>query len=291
MAVLDDILIKVRHVPPLSPVALRVMRMAGDEDCSLQEVAKVIGTDAALMANILKVVNSAAYAQSTPITSLPMAVTRLGLRMVVGIALGACAPHLYDAPLTGYESLRGDMWQHSLRTAISARELCRFSVVRLNEQLAYTAGLLHDLGKAVISQFLQGSTRELVSWLNDERSPDFLQAERRKLGTDHAEIGHQLGCLWKLPEPFCMTMRYHHAPALAETALKPLVYAVHVGDIVAMMSGMGTGADTLMYPLDKQYGDHIKISAEAFEKLVIRVQDEFDKTVAALNTAANGGST
>ena len=282
MTTVEAILKQAKGMRPLSEAALRMIQLAGQPEHSLAQLAELVAADAALTASVLKVANSAAFRPEQPVTSLTMALSRLGDRIAIGIAIGTCASHLYDRELAGYESPGGALWRHSLRTAIAARELSAFCISPLNNATAYTAGLLHDLGKCVVSDYLKDNVAELMAYVDAQAHPDFLEAERSRLGTDHCEAGAALAGTWKLPEVLCEALRHHHAPMKAKAEHLRLVFAVHIADIVAMAVGDGTGIDSMRYPLDPAYAKLFSISATAFEKLTLRVQDEFDRIVNSL---------
>ena len=140
----------VKSVPMLSVSATRLLQIAAKADHDLQDVISLVKTDANLTARVLKIVNSAAFGLINHITSIDRAVSYLGERIIVSIALGDCAGKLFAKELSGYEADRGDLWKHDLRTAIAAREVVTQSGADISPELAFTAGLLHDIGKALI---------------------------------------------------------------------------------------------------------------------------------------------
>ncbi len=282
MAVPKEILKSIRDTKPLSESAHSLMAMVADPDHSFQEFIRIVENDPILTGSVLRVVNSAAYALRSEVDTVRRAVTVAGENTVIGIALGMCADHLFNDPLDGYESERGALWRHSLRTAIASREISRFAEDHVNPGSAYTAGILHDIGKSVISAYLEGTARDNVRSADEGETEDYLEAERKVVGTDHGEVGGALAEMWQLPIPLREAVAYHHSPDDASAANRPLVYTVHLGDFVAMMGGTGTGSDTLLYQLNERYKDYIAINARELEELVFRVGLEFKKTVNAL---------
>lgn len=287
MVTLPEILNKVKHVKAFSQTQLKLLQLAGRDDHSLQDMTRIISVDSAMTASVLKVANSAAFGAREPITSLAMAVARLGERFVVGIAIGAGSATALSEPLNGYDSRRGELWEHSLRTAIAAREFGRHAVHQPALDLAYTGGLLHDLGKLVISEFLRqevaGKADAIQAELDkDTHHPDFLAIERRLIGTDHCQVGLALAREWRLPESLCAALAWHHAPGQAPAELQNLVYCVHGGDFVAMMAGGGTGVDSLRYPIDPGFYSHFKLPPGTVERVMLATQEEFVKTAGPL---------
>ncbi len=266
---------KIKEMPMLSVVASRLLELSGDEEHSLQDVAKIVENDAYLTTRILRVVNSAAFAPNSPITTVAKAILNIGEKMVMGIAVGSCSAKVFKDPLDGYEAAAGGLWDHSLRTAIAAREIANYSKREISASLAFTAGLLHDIGKSVISEFLVGNTEMLTDMCDEGKAGDFLDAERTLVGTDHSEVGQQLAVHWGIPQPLVESIRYHHRPEQASEENKHLVYSVHLSDLLAMMGGSGTGADSLAYKIDDNYESFIDIGKDQLAVLLLKVQEEF----------------
>lgn len=283
MPSLVDIIKKVAQTPTLSESATLLIGLMSKSDYNTGDVARVIECDALLTAKVIEVANSSAFAPLQPITSIPRAVSHMGDKTVVGIALSSCASAVYDSELDGYESERGELWEHSLMTAIASREVAKISNGRVSPELAYTAGLLHDIGKSVISEFLGGTTRLIVERIDSGKNSDYLEAEREILKTDHCNIGFKLAKHWKLPLPLQAVVKYHHKPATAEHIYVPLAYVVHLGDALAMMSGSGTGADSMMYSIDKGYEKYVKISDDVLASILANTVEEFNTTKDAIS--------
>jgi len=261
----------------LSVSAGKLMQITSLADHDIKDVIDVVHNDANLTARVLKVVNSAAFGLMTPVVTLDRAITLLGERVVVGIAIGDSAGHLFQKSLTGYESEKGDLWRHDLRAAIASREVARRGRADVSADLAFTAGLLHDLGKAFLSDFMENTANAIIERIENRDSADYLKAEEELLGIDHAEAGYMLAEYWNLPQPLQMVIRHHHYPSEAPEEFRPLVYCVHLGDIVSMMGGCGTGADTLQYNLDPDYIRYLELAPNQLAEVMLEVDEEFDK--------------
>ncbi|EAT15794.1 HDOD domain-containing protein [Desulfuromonas acetoxidans] len=278
----EEILKAIEDVPLLSPSASRLLQITSQEDHDIHEVIDIVKCDSSLTARVLKIVNSVAYGLAHEVTTIDRAVSYLGERMVAGIALGDSASALFHKELQGYEGPKSELWNHDLRTAIAAREIARFAKVTLSADLAFTAGILHAVGKAVLSDFLGQTANDVLVSIDDHEVEDYLAGERELLGIDHTEAGYVLAKNWELPESLQMAIRYHHMPAEAPDEYKPLVYAVHLGCIVAMMCG-SQASDSLQYHLDKKYTDYFDLSSEQIASVMLEVNEEFDKLDCAMS--------
>jgi len=264
----------VKAIKPLSPALVTLLGVTASAEHSLNDVLKVIQFDSVLTAKLLQAANSAAFRRSQEVESVSMAVTLLGERFVVGMAMDLCSDGFFEQPLAGYESAAGDLWRHSIKSALAARLVCRYARVPVDSNQAFTGGILHDIGKVVLSTFLEGAARGMaLAALEGHFS--YLEAEREKLGGDHCEAGDALAVQWRLPACYRAVIAWHHSPDGAPEALVPLVYAVHLGDALAMMSGAGTGSDSLLYPLNPRHQDFFDLSSESVQRVLLDLENEF----------------
>jgi len=221
-------------------------------------------------------------AQRDPVTSVEKAIILLGENLIMNSALRSCMAGVYDHPLKGYEGEKMALWKHSLATAIASRELCPYSRSKLDPGTVYTAGIMHDLGKVVISEYLEGQAEVILERIDNTEVSDYLAGEREQIRTDHCEAGYLLAKRWKFPEPLTSAIYYHHSPELAKSRWRDLVYLVHMGDILAMMIGAVSGSDGMHYGLDKKAGEYIQVPDSEIESIMIRVDLEYRKIMSVL---------
>jgi putative nucleotidyltransferase with HDIG domain len=277
MDILERILKKARSMAPLSQSATRLMEIVGDERHGFQEITRIVEADSALTTQVLRVVNSPMFGARESISTVSRALHYLGEKMLVSIAVDTCAPQLHQ-PLTGYESGQGDLWAHCLKTAIAARELTELGAFEIRPNLAFTAGIVHDIGKSVLSQFLFEKLPSIIESVDHGDALDYLDAEKKAVGTDHCIVGGELARHWGLPVDLEMVIRHHHWPADAVEDYRPVVYAVHLGDMLSMMSGTSTGTDAMTYRLDEGYAQYFPLERRDLEELMMRVLIEFEDT-------------
>ncbi|MEW6426713.1 MAG: HDOD domain-containing protein [Thermodesulfobacteriota bacterium] len=273
-AIRKELLDRLRQIPDLPASASELLRIINYPEHDMHDIVNIIHCDPVMTSRILKVANCAAYSVSGAITTIDRAVALLGESMLVGIVLAEASSVLHRAELPGYGAEPGDLWQHDLRTAIAARNLARHATTPVEADLAFTCGLLHDLGKTLLSSALAEVFTEVKSALLVD-SADYLAIERDLLGITHPELGRALAEKWRLPHPLPEAMALHHAPAEAPANCRHLLYAVHLGDFTAMMAGFGTGVDTLRYRIESAYPRYIAIDQDALVQVMIQVEDEF----------------
>jgi putative nucleotidyltransferase with HDIG domain len=284
---IQEIKKRVGAIPQLSDSAVRIMKLVGNEDGSIQDICKIVECDGALTAQLFKVVNSASMGLKQEIKSITHAVNYLGARRVASIALNLSSGQLYSKPLAGYETEKGELWNHCLQSAIAAREIAKFAKKgALNADVAYTGGLLHDIGKAVLSEYLKGTAEKIQDQIYFKNVKDYLDAETQMVGTNHCEVGECLADHWKLPDDFRYVIQYHHMPSQAPAEFKTLVYAVHMADFVSMMTGSTTSSDTLQYHLDEQYNDYFDLNSESLQQVIVTMTFEFKKLQEVFDSGA-----
>ena len=266
---------EIRKISLLSPNTTRLLGLNSDPDHSLQDVIDLVKLDSTLTARTLRIVNSAAFCPLVPINSIERAVAYLGEKMIVGIAVTESCGKMFNQPLESYESEPGDLWKHDLFTAFAAKEVSKYAKNSIAADLSFTAGLLHDIGKPVLSKLMGKASGTTIEALDQGVAKDFLAAEKLISGSEHSEVGYELAKYWQLPVPIVAAIRYHHHPSQASEELQPLVYAVHLGDIIAMMSGYATGSDSLQYTLDSRYENFFDISSTELTKIISDTDSEF----------------
>ena len=273
----STIMAEIAAIKLLSTSASNLLAVATKEDHDMQEIVNIVKNDAPLTAKTLKVVNSAAFGLRNEITDLDRAVSFTGEDVLMGIAMSEAASMIYESDLAGYNGQKGDLWRHNLFTSLAAKEIAKFAKEKISPGTAFTCGLLHDFGKAITSNHLVDTPAKIIKSIGLGKMNDYAEAEKVILGMDHCEVGAALATHWQLPEPLPVVMRYHHNPSQAPVELATMVFVVHLGDMIAMMNGAGTGADDLQYHLDNRYEDYIALSPGDIENLTINVLDEFNK--------------
>lgn len=218
---------KVDSVGTLPTVASRVLSLVGDGGASLGDFEQVIRPDAGLTALLLRWANSARYRGVRPVTSIHDAVVRLGTKGVLEAACSSSFSRLIPKRLLGYELSADEFWGHGVAVAVVADRLGA-EVGFARGDLAFTAGLLHDVGKAVLGACL--SAGEASGWRHGQKLAT-IEDEQQALGTDHALVGDALLGRWGLGEEIRQVVRAHHDWYAAPTAtMRFLAGAVHLAD-------------------------------------------------------------
>lgn len=241
---LDEILRKTTDLPTLPKAALQVMRETDRPHSSAASVASLIGQDQAITARVLRLANSAYFGLSRQVGDLQEAVVILGMRNIRNLVIVASTFPWLSRPLKGYKLGPKQMWTHSFCVAVASRELA-LKTRKADPDIAFTAGLLHNIGKVALSIWLENKVEAMMG-LAMRDNLTFDQMERKVLGFNHADVGASLADQWNLPKVFVDAIAYHHSPNDAQQPNAIADY-VHVGDYMTMSVGLGLGADGLRY--------------------------------------------
>jgi len=193
------------RLPPFPQVAIRVMQLANNENVQLNQLCELISSDPAFASEVLTVANSVLYCPRYPSNSILQAIAVLGANTLQGmcITVGARA---YLGKSMSHPAMRG-IWRHNLACGILAERLA--SVGLLDKDTAYTAGIMHDIGRIALAVI---QPKEYANLLGTHRgTPEsILEGERHLFGWDHSETGRQLIADWKLPAEFDAIVTEHH---------------------------------------------------------------------------------
>jgi len=203
--------------PPFPAIALKVMELLGKEDIDVREVVRWLQADAVFSGEMLRVANSALYSPSGEIRSVHQATIVLGLDFVKALAI-TVGLRVYVKSAMKVPILRR-CWSHSLACAILSQELASACFLKPDE--AYTAGLLHDIGRLGLMAAYPLEYANLLSVAVDH-SFDVLNCERELFDIDHCEAGEWLAKQWRLPAELGNIAAHHHdEPSVRDRGLQP----------------------------------------------------------------------
>lgn len=228
---------------------VRSLEIIGSEKSCYNELAKCIEADLAAASTILSISNKVHYASRYGrITSVHDAVVRIGFidtrNILAGLALIDVSPEVY----LQYGFKRTEFWMHSLATAIIAEKLCRNTKIKRPE-MAFIAGLIHDLGKIpldinftdIFAKLLEETTNTISS---------FYETEMKLMGFSHTGLGHFFTTNWDFPSPITMSVLNHHDPdKIINTKIqldRAIQESVYVANIFSKALGFGHSCDEVL---------------------------------------------
>jgi putative nucleotidyltransferase with HDIG domain len=223
-----DDLHQMDQFPSLPTVVTRLMTMIKDPKVSTQDLGRALREDPPLTARVLRMANSPVYGSGTRILSVPEAMMRLGMLEVQNLIMSVGLIRTLQRSNRGLDYRA--FWNHWYTVATAAEALARVTVSSGDQDGgAFTAGLLHDIGRFVLAQFYPDAVALVTKEMTQRRLP-LCAAERRVLGIDHAEMGGLLATRWGLPKPILAAISHHHEPESADATLRRLPLLVHVAE-------------------------------------------------------------
>ncbi len=269
MISIKDMMSKIEMLPPFSKVANKATEILKKQDFTMQELADIVHVDASLTANILRVANSAKYTTARTITDLRLAMSIIGLEEMNEIIMKSAAKPYFNEMIDGYESYPGELWEHSLAVAILGIEL-QFLEPQIDTSVLYTANLLHDIGKIVLSQYVHEEYKTMLKMIQEEHV-DFLTAERKVLGFTHSDVSAKVLRDWNFPEDVVLAARHHHAP---EKLDNPYVNLTALADYLSMIIGKSSQKDGLHYKGHQKLLMRYKIHSNDLDRILHNVIDK-----------------
>lgn len=197
--------------PPL--VFTQISKVINDPRTSVRDVAAIMSEDAALSAKVLRLSNSAFYGAKSEITGIRQAILVLGLEAVKSLVLSSSVFDMFKSQKLDTE-FQEAFWRHSLATALAGRMLTKHlrSLSFMDPEVAFSAGLLHDIGKLIVCCFMTEDHKKVRQLLSEQPLSDY-QAEESVIGFPHTLVGRMLAQNWKLPSSIQEAIEFHHFPS------------------------------------------------------------------------------
>jgi putative nucleotidyltransferase with HDIG domain len=233
----DRVLGSLDKLPPFSPVLTRLLATLADEDVSFGSLAGIIETDAVLAGNLLRVVNSALYGRASTINSVRHAVSIMGTVKVRNLVLGLSVSRRWASASMPRHWNAKQFNIHSLAVAVLSDLVALETPVPYPEG-AFTAGLLHDVGKLLIAVAMPDRFENMVD-LYKAGGDSMEDCELEVTGVTHAEVSGAILEKWKLPKQIQEAVAYHHSPAQADKDKLHLAHVVEAADHYLNANGLG----------------------------------------------------
>ena len=252
------------QLQPIPQVALKILRIIDSDDYDILKLADELRRDQVLGARTLQLCNSAMFARRLRVESLDHALVYLGRNLLIKMVVSASVNEFFNQQSHGYSLCKGGLYHHAVGTAIMAEKLAHLTGVA-PPTTAYTAGLLHDIGKVVLDQYVAAGYPMFYREMQDDIT--FGEAEKRILGTDHTRVGLMLAEKWGFPKALAHAIRYHHYPE-KDPDHTELTHIVHLADL--LMSSFHAGLElerVKMTHLPKRL-ERVGLATDRFAELV-----------------------
>ncbi|MDB5804328.1 MAG: putative domain HDIG-containing protein [Betaproteobacteria bacterium] len=225
----DQVMQSVRQLPSLSSVVMQLLELFSHDDPDIAAVGRAFDRDQALAARVLRIANSPFYGMPGQVVSVHNAMVVLGQRNLHNLTLAAAVTGSFPVFESGWFDQK-IFWQHSLVVGQSADVLA--SCIGRHQESAFTAGLLHDIGRLVLVTCFPEHSRK-VALHQKTHDCSCSQAEHEVLRLDHALVGAALAQRWNFAEVIQESIALHHEPSGNPPGAAGLADLVHLADVTA----------------------------------------------------------
>ncbi len=267
---------KVRNLPTLPVVIEKLREAIRDPSSDAHRIAMIIEDDPSMMARILKVVNSPLYGGRDQITSLQLAVARMGFNAVSNIAMSTSVFSTF--PKSGQTDFSRELfWKHCICTGIAMLVLFERTKAKLNKRyssdLLQLAGLLHTIGIIVLEQYFHDDFIRSIDLAHSAGMP-LIDAQQEILGADYTLVGSWLGMRWNLSQELLQVIRWHHDPESSDVEYRDICMLCHCANYICNLKKLGDCGDTTAPSLQQKIWLKIGLTVKDISDTVDHIVEE-----------------
>jgi putative nucleotidyltransferase with HDIG domain len=268
-----NVLDHIQKLPSMPSIVMEILDSFDNENVNLTTMANKIARDQAIVARVMRVANSSFFGLSGQISSIFEAVSVLGFNNLRGLVMAAGIINTLPHPELSFDWTA--FWRHSIRTAVCAKVLAKR--VGLSSEAAFTAGLLHDIGKLVMGVYFPQAFAQ-VHKSDDGSTTETLQAERIALGLDHASISGEVAKRWHFPQEIREAVELHHTEIRAGVE-KTLTDVIYIANLFAHALDDGHILESSALHLATAARLRLEIEGDKLEALAEEAQRLYDGAV------------
>jgi putative nucleotidyltransferase with HDIG domain len=273
---LAEVVGRLQDLPSLPAVVMELLSSIDQEDADISVLARKVSHDQALTAKTLRLANSSTYGLQVKVTTIQQAITFLGFQTTRNLITAAAITGCFaQGQCAGFSDKA--FWRHSIATAACARVLARR--MRFNQDYAFTAGLLHDIGRLVLVTTFPERYAEAIAW-RAAHDCDMLEAERAALGIDHVAAGVALGEHWNFSDTMRLAIAHHHDPEAPGAGF--LATIIHVANAIVHALDVAREEDELVPPVSAVAWRALGLTEEAYLHVFRETELQFDEIATVL---------
>ena len=273
------ILSKIKALPTLSIVVAKVIQVVSNPLTSASDLSKIITVDQALTAKVLRLANSAFYGFPFRIKNITQAVSILGFDTIRNLALTVSVYKVFTGE-SNSDFSHQDFWKHCVGVAICANLLAKKIKYRSPEG-AFTAGLLHDIGKNFFEQYMHKEYAEVLKFAR-ENNRSIYESEKELLSIDHTVVGKMMAEKWNLPHELAAGIASHHNPE-GEEEENVMAHIINVADTICKKKGIGFSGDNVQLPVSKEGRELFSLDETGEQELMLSLDKELKEAETFVN--------
>jgi len=267
----DDVVRNLDDLPSLPAVVMELLNSIDQDDVDISVLAKKVSHDQALTAKTLRLANSSLYGLQVKVTTIQQAITYLGFQTTRNLITAAAVTGCFaEGHCPGFDHKA--FWRHSIATAACAKVLAR--QMRFNQDYAFTAGLLHDIGRLVLVSCFPNQYSITLAY-RDEHDCYLLEAERKVLGVDHVDAGMALAEHWNFSDTMRLAIGGHHDPEAPGAGF--LAAIIHVADAIVHALDLAQVRDDLVPPVSTVAWTALGLDEEIYLQLFRETELQYEE--------------
>jgi len=263
---------------PCAPLILpKLQRLLHGAHVTTQQLQSLIDLDPGLATSVLRMANSAYFARDQKCDTIANAILRLGTAALSRLVVTSRAGSWLNQPIQGYGWETGDLCRHSLCVAVAA-EILSVSTGLADPSVAYTAGLIHDVGKLALAYANSDGLAEVIKLVPSPYST-WENAENAVLGYCSADVSKMLLQRWGFPNDLIEVGAWCLHPSRVPAQNLNLVGIVHAAKSIATELGYGVGADGFYFEVDEAALTQLQFTAEKLQACVPSIVEKMEDLV------------
>lgn len=257
----NQVVTQIRDLPALPAIVQDLLKNVGPDDIDINVITRKVSLDQALAAKTLRFANSSFYGLQTKVTTIQQAITLIGVDAVRHVVTATALTGYFPSNnCAGFDFV--SLWRHAIATAVCARLLARH--LHVNQDYAFTAGLMHDIGRLVLATYFRREYEAVIVYRN-LHDCQWLDAEQEILGIDHVMAGEALAAHWNFSDSIRHAIAGHHKPE--EQKEHSLASIVHVANAIVHALDLSGLEDDLVPPVSPVAWNGLDLSEEVYQQV------------------------
>jgi putative nucleotidyltransferase with HDIG domain len=274
----NKVIAQIRDLPALPAIVQDLMKDIAPDEVDINIISRKVMLDQALAAKTLRFANSSFYGSQAKVTTIQQAITLIGVNSVRHVVTATALTGYFPSNnCVGFDFV--SVWRHAIATAVCARLLARH--LHVNQDYAFTAGLLHDIGRLVLATYFRREYEAVIAYrkLHDCH---WLEAEREVMGIDHAMAGEALAEHWNFSDTIRNAIGGHHHPE-AQTS-SSLASIVHIANAIVHALDLSGDEDDMVPTISPGAWEGLGLSEDIYQQIFMETELLFDEVSRVLLT-------
>ena len=268
---LQRLVSKSDKMPTLPTVYTKIQEAVEDPDTSFDDMARIILNDQGLSARLLRLANSAFYGYPSEVSTIPDALTVIGLQQFKNMALSTCIMDIFTGIPEDLVNME-QFWRKSIACGLCAR-IMALELREANSERFFLGGLMHKIGRLIIYKEEPEKALEIME-ISKKRELHLHHIETEVLGFNHADVGGALLSNWRLPKSLSELVASHIKPVLANISVRD-VSLIHLADFVTEALGMGFTGERYVPTFSEAAWGHSGLDESSLFYIVEELQRQY----------------